>query len=68
MAAGMLITTGTLYVLFSNSDLQSWNTPEENDAQSALESELKVLKKGEEEAEEEDTSNNKTNIMEKCVK
>lgn len=52
IAAGMLISTGSLYVIFAKSELQSWNSPKLLDEKQALETEMKMLKKDEEDDED----------------
>lgn len=46
----MLVGTGILYLLFSNSDLQTWNTPNKENTN---ESELVPMKKEEKQKENE---------------
>lgn len=63
MGGGMLISTGTIYVLFSKSELQPWNSPQIPDIKNALESELKALKKEEDMYDKGETNNTKQNVI-----
>ncbi|XP_017767924.1 PREDICTED: sialin-like, partial [Nicrophorus vespilloides] len=68
ISAFMLIVPGILYLFFAKSELQDWNSPTTGD--SALESEMKTLKNGkvqeddEEDEDKEDVTHNKEEKVE----